>query len=166
MKIFQKVVLIGFSGLLIFAPSYSLKAQGLMMGDQLARTIIVETNHARILAGVNVVSESTLLSRVAQRKAQSMADGSYFSHTSPSGKGPWQWLSESGYTYTEAGENLAVAYSDEWNVVNAWMNSLSHKENVLRQNFDEAGVGQAIGTYKGKPAIFIVEFLAKKKRVQ
>lgn len=166
MKILQKVVLIGFFGVIIFIPQYSLKAQDLLFDADSASAVITQTNNMRTLAGAHKLIENTLLSRIAQKKAQSMAEGSYFSHTSPQGKGPWQWLAEAGYEYAEAGENLAVAYAGDFNVVDAWMNSPSHRENLLRSSFDEIGVGQASGVYKGRPAIFTVEFLAKRKRVQ
>lgn len=141
-------------------------AQELIHSSEVSAELVQRTNSIRGSFGLNSLSESGLLDVVARQKAQSMADGSYFSHVSPGGKGPWRWLIDIGYGYEEAGENLAVSYVDDWDIVDAWMNSPSHRENVLRASFDEMGVGQASGVYKGRPAVFTVEFLAKRKKVR
>ena len=96
-----------------------------------------------------------------RKKAENMAHGSYFAHGGPDGKSAWAWLIDVGYRYKEAGENLAVQYVDSFDVVSAWMNSQTHRENLLRNSFTEIGVGQAIGVYKGRPALFTVSFFAK-----
>jgi hypothetical protein len=95
-----------------------------------------------------------------------MAAGGYFAHTSPSGATPWSWLDQVGYFYEEAGENLAVNFSDSADIDNAWMNSLSHKENILRKNFTEIGIATAKGIYKDRETIFVVQFFGRPAKVK
>ena len=47
----------------------------------------------------------------AQAKADDMATKGYFAHTSPDGKNSWYWFKQAGYTFTYAGENLALDFS-------------------------------------------------------
>ncbi|MBI3638379.1 CAP domain-containing protein, partial [Candidatus Wolfebacteria bacterium] len=56
-----------------------------------------------------------------------------------------------------AGENLAVNFFDSEDAVNAWMKSITHRENILNTNFKEIGIGVAKGNYNGKESIFVVQ---------
>ena len=76
---------------------------------------------------------SPLLNEAAQMKADDMASNGYFAHTSPSGKTPWYWLSQVGYNYQYAGENLAINFSDSKDVADAWMASPGHRANTQRE---------------------------------
>ena len=69
-----------------------------------------------------------------------MAQKGYFAHVSPEGLTPWYWLGEVGYTFSHAGENLAVNFAEPEEVVDAWMNSLAHRTNILNGNFQEIGI--------------------------
>jgi hypothetical protein len=90
-----------------------------------------------------------------------MAEKGYFSHTGPDGAQPWKWFREAGYRYEYAGENLAVNFNESEDVVNAWMKSPTHRANILKHDFTEVGIGVATGTYKGKEAVFVVQFFGK-----
>lgn len=98
-----------------------------------------------------------LLSAAAQLKANDMAAKGYFAHVSPDGKTPWYWIDKVGYSYDYAGENLAVNFIDSADVSNAWMASPTHRANILNPVFKEVGTATAVGTYKGRNAIFVVQ---------
>ena len=85
----------------------------------------------------------------------------YFSHTSPEGLSPWHWLTEVGYQFESAGENLAVNFYDSKIVHDAWMNSPAHRENILKGKYTEIGIGMAWGQHKGREALFVVQFFGK-----
>ncbi len=117
---------------------------------------------------VNSLSELTIneqLSQAAQFKAEDMASRGYFAHTSPDGKTPWYWLEKVGYDYEYAGENLAVDFSDSSDVTRAWMNSPTHRSNIIKNVYTEMGTGVAIGSYKGRQSIFVVQLYANPKIV-
>lgn len=83
------------------------------------------------------------LSQAAAAKARDMVAKNYWSHDSPSGETPWQFIIESGYGYNKAGENLAYGFNDAGGVLAAWMNSPEHRENVLDSDYTEVGFGVA-----------------------
>lgn len=125
------------------------------------QSVISLTNQARVEAGVPEVRHNALLEIAAMNKAQDMALGSYFSHVSPDGRQPWDFIKEAGYKYTAAGENLAVHFFDVEPLQDAWMNSPGHKANVLNKNYEEMGVGIAKGRYENFDTIFVVEMFGK-----
>ncbi|HVM58940.1 MAG TPA: CAP domain-containing protein [Candidatus Paceibacterota bacterium] len=93
----------------------------------------------------------------AQAKADDMAQKGYFAHTSPDGKDPWYWFQKAGYSFSYAGENLALDFSDSQDVETAWMNSPEHRANLLNPHFTEIGIATAQGTYAGHETTFVVE---------
>jgi hypothetical protein len=86
-----------------------------------------------------------------------MAKEGYFAHDSPSGVTPWEWFDEVEYTYETAGENLAIDFSDSDAVVDAWMDSRLHRENILEEDFTEIGIATARGEYEGRETVFVVQ---------
>lgn len=83
------------------------------------------------------------LSIVAQTKANDMVNKNYFSHLTPDGHTPWYFFQQMGYSYTSAGENLALDYSTNKDVVDAWMESPSHRANIVNPNYTKVGIGIA-----------------------
>lgn len=122
------------------------------------------TNDARAEAGRGGLVENATLKLAAQAKANDMAQRGYFSHLGPDGKEPWVWMHEAGYDYAYAGENLAAHFYDSSDVVRAWLNSPSHRENVLRANYKEIGIGIAHGKHEGVDTVFVVQFFGISKQ--
>ena len=122
--------------------------------------IIAQANDDRARAGTDSLFEDALLDKAAQAKADDMAERGYFSHLDPSGNAPWYWFKKLGYYYWGAGENLAINFSDAQSLESAWMQSPTHRANIMQKSYSRVGVGIAQGTYQGKPATFIVQFFA------
>ena len=126
--------------------------------DMVSPEAIVDlTNQNREEFGIGGLEKNDLLTLAAQLKAFDMAEKGYFSHTSPEGITPWYWFNLVGYDYSHAGENLAVNFTDSYDIDKAWMESPTHKKNIINAKFDEIGVGTAVGEYKGKEVIFVVQ---------
>lgn len=70
-----------------------------------------------------------------------MQQQNYFSHTSPTYGSPFDMMRDFGITYRSAGENIAKGQTSPEEVVQAWMNSQGHRENILNANFTHIGVG-------------------------
>lgn len=119
--------------------------------------IIGLTNESRQQFGLSALTENQQLNRAAQTKADDMLAKGYFAHNTPDGKTPWDFIVSAGYSYLQAGENLAVNFSEAEDVETAWMNSPGHKANILNKNFQEIGIGVAQGVYQGHNAIFVVQ---------
>lgn len=102
--------------------------------------IIYLTNQARLQNNLPFLSVNPKLTEAAHLKAQNMLDEDYFNHQSPDGREPWDFIELFGYSYVFAGENLAINFTDTSTTFQAWMNSDSHRENILFPQFQEIGV--------------------------
>lgn len=123
--------------------------------------LVDETNAQRELYNLTPLKPNPLLEAAATDKVEDMAAKGYFAHTSPDGLTPWYWIEKVGYYFSYAGENLAVDFVDSSDVTDAWMNSPSHKENILSGNFTEIGIAAAKGTYEGHDAVFVAELFGR-----
>lgn len=124
-------------------------------------TLVDLTNNDRARYNLGSLTTNSKLSAAAQMKANDMAARGYFSHDTPDGVAPWDWFQKGGYEFTQAGENLAVFFSDSMQVEEAWMNSPSHRANILNGHFTEIGIAVADGYYQGRPTTFVVQFFGK-----
>jgi hypothetical protein len=115
------------------------------------------TNEERAQNNVPPLTQNDLLTKAANLKAQDMATYGYFAHTSPQGKTPWYWFDQVGYSYIMAGENLAVNFFESSDVAQAWMDSPTHRANVVKKDYREIGIGVANGVYEGKNTVFVAE---------
>ncbi len=91
--------------------------------------------------GMPVLYFDNSISDVARTKSQDMAVNNYFSHYSPTYGMASDMLLSYGITWTAWGENIASGQDTPEEVVNAWMNSSSHRDNILSPNFVFLGVG-------------------------
>lgn len=121
------------------------------------------TNESREASNVHKLAINPVLEQAAQMKANDMAAKSYFAHTSPEGITPWYWFGQAGYDYRYAGENLAVNFSESAHVRDAWLNSPSHRDNLLQDKFTEIGIATAEGYYKGRKTTFVVQMFGTQK---
>ncbi|MFA6520647.1 MAG: CAP domain-containing protein [Candidatus Paceibacterota bacterium] len=118
------------------------------------------TNTERNIQNLSTLFVNPILNQAALMKAEDMATKGYFAHTSPEGKTPWYWIEKVGYKYQYAGENLAVNFSDSQDVTRAWMNSPTHKANIVKGNYTEMGTGVANGVYQGRNTVFVAQVYA------
>lgn len=130
------------------------------LASVLPSVLISLTNHDRENLGAGKLTENSLLDAAAQLKANDMAAKGYFAHVTPDGQQPWYWISQAGYKYEYAGENLAVNFQDSQDVEQAWMNSPTHHANIVKPQYTEIGIATANGMYEGKDVVFVVQYFA------
>lgn len=118
-------------------------------------------NEDRASEDLPALAVSPLLEEAARMKAEHMAEHGYFAHKSPDGIDPWYWIYRSGYTFVEAGENLAVNFTDSRDAQRAWMDSPGHRANIMNGDFTEVGIAAAPGVYKGKDTVFVVQMFGR-----
>jgi hypothetical protein len=128
-----------------------------LVSSVLPSVVVNLTNDERADEAKPALRRNTTLDAAAQMKANDMAKRGYFSHYAPDGTSPWYWFDQAGYKYAHAGENLAVHFTDSSEVVEAWMNSPKHRENIVNGKFTEIGVGTAKGKYEGYNTVFVVQ---------
>jgi uncharacterized protein YkwD len=77
----------------------------------------------------------------ARVHSKDMNDRNFFDHTNPSGEAPWDRMEQAGYSYSNAGENIAGGNSTAAATMQQWMDSDGHCANIMNPNFTEIGVG-------------------------
>lgn len=115
------------------------------------------TNEERVKANLPPLKENSELSQAAEKKAAHMFQKDYWSHFAPDGTSPWDFIKQSGYQYEFAGENLAKNFLFSKNVVDAWMNSPTHRENIVRKEYSEVGYAVVNGMLNGEETTLVVQ---------
>ena len=119
--------------------------------------IISLTNQKRQANGAGPLNLDQELSAAAAAKAADMFARNYWAHVSPVGTQPWFFITQSGYSYRYAGENLARDFSDPQSVVNAWMDSSTHRENLLNNRYSDIGIAVVDGKLGGHETTLVVQ---------
>lgn len=126
--------------------------------SQISPTKVIElTNSERLNAGLSIVKENKELDAAALAKVADMFANNYWAHVSPSGTEPWYFISNSGYKYQHAGENLARDFSNPKDVVTAWMASPTHRQNLLDKRYNDIGVAVMDGYLNGVDTTIVVQ---------
>ncbi|KKR34338.1 MAG: hypothetical protein UT63_C0003G0054 [Candidatus Gottesmanbacteria bacterium GW2011_GWC2_39_8] len=115
-------------------------------------------NQKRTETGLGVLTLSADLSMAAAEKAGDMLAKDYWAHYAPDGKTPWDFITDAGFKYLYAGENLAKDFGDADAVVSAWMNSPTHKANIMKPEYKEIGFAVSSGKLAGNDTILVVQF--------
>lgn len=126
--------------------------------------LLASTNDERVERNLAPLRLNSQLTEAATAKAQDMLRRGYWDHNAPDGTEPWVWVDQAGYTYSKAGENLARNFSSSGATVGAWMNSESHRDNVLNTAYQDVGFAIASGELEGKPTTVIVAFYGARQQ--
>lgn len=148
----------------IFSFNLILVKQSSLFADISAQRIIVLTNEVRQQYNLPLVREDSLLNKAAEEKAEDMFENKYFGHYSPTNVSPWDWIDKSGYDYYYAGENLAMNFLDTEEVIKGWLNSPSHRENLLNKDYKDIGIAVVSGDFnnEGINRILVVQIFGSK----
>jgi uncharacterized protein YkwD len=128
------------------------QVNGLSQG-QMESSIGCLINQERTSHGLQPVTPNADLRQAAFEHSSEMVDEGYFEHTSLAGLSFIDRIQATGYVNRTrswvVGENLVWGsgqLSSPRALVNAWMNSPPHRENVLRASFREVGIAAVTGT--------------------
>lgn len=119
--------------------------------------LLTATNAKRVQASLEPLVLNSELSAAAALKAQDMFAKGYWAHNSPDGKTPWDFILNSGYRYTVAGENLAKNFSTSGGVTDAWMASPTHRDNILKGSYRDVGFAVVNGVLNGEETTLVVQ---------
>jgi len=154
------VILIGLfiMGRSIVDITVGLKPGVLGFASQIDPDKVIElTNSERLSAGVTLLKENSELDQAALAKATDMFENNYWAHVSPTGTEPWYFVTQFGYQYKHAGENLARDFSNPKDVVTAWMASPTHRQNLLDDRYRDIGVAVVDGYINGVETTIVVQ---------
>lgn len=96
---------------------------------------------ARTFGPTDPLTMDPALRCAARVHTQDMADREFFDHTNPDGEAPWDRMESAGYSWSNAGENIAGGSSTAAGVVQQWMDSPGHCENIMSPDFVDIGIG-------------------------
>ncbi|WP_241692967.1 CAP domain-containing protein [Haloarcula limicola] len=133
-----------------------------------------EVNQRRTANGLGQLEYRSDLVEVARYHSKDMASKGYFSHDSPNGESLGDRYQRFGincaggeniaYTYWEENiqsEGRLLYYDSEQDVaiglVNQWMNSTGHRENILRERFQSEGIGISVAEVDGATRIYATQ---------
>ena len=111
--------------------------------------VVALVNAERAKQGLKGLQMDWELQRVARTKSCDMANKGYFSHQSPTYGSPFDMMRQFGIEYSSAGENIASGQRTPAEVMQSWMNSQGHRENILKPEFTYIGVGYCKGGQYG-----------------
>jgi uncharacterized protein YkwD len=119
------------------------------------------TNAQRINNGLKPLTENSKLDASAKLKVEDMFKNQYFEHVSPTGVGISNLAQQVDYEYILIGENLALGnFENDQKLVEAWMASPGHRENILNSKYQEIGIAVMEGTYQGEKTWMAVQHFA------
>ena len=123
------------------------------------------TNAERAKAGLAPLAAAPELDRAAQVHAEDMLRRGYFEHESPEGKTVRERARAEGYDWRAIGENIALGQLTVDEVMDSWMKSPEHRENILDRDYRDLGVGLALGeSRKGFRVLWVQTFGRRMRR--
>jgi uncharacterized protein YkwD len=117
--------------------------------------LVEEHNRIRAEAKLSSLSPSRRLQEAAGDHARDMADRRKMSHRGSDGSTPSSRILAKGYRMRRCGENVAFGPRTVEAVMKGWMNSPTHKDNILG-NFSQ--IGAAYATARDGTAFWCVTF--------
>jgi len=136
--------------------------------DNVAADVLQRVNDARArprhcgsmaMSAAPQLRLNDLLSRAAMAHAQDMLRYGYFEHAGHDGSSPAQRVAEAGYSYRLIGENIASGPETPQEVVQGWLASPAHCQNLMDARFADMGVAYA-ASRSGEPRIYWVQEFA------
>jgi len=117
------------------------------------------TNNARAANGLRKLVWDSTLASIARWRSKDMITRNYFSHSiPPSGESVFNVMSQKGYCFNVAGENIGWNnYPDDvatTAIQRQFMDSPGHRANILRPQFGRLGIGILDG---GKHGLMVTE---------
>jgi uncharacterized protein YkwD len=136
-----------------------------------AQALLCDLNNVRAQNGLGALNWDWRLWAAAQRHAEDMADRHYFAHITPEGLALRDRVAPTGYLTSDTdwtlAENLGFGtstLSPPSAIMDGWMNSAPHRENMFDPTVQDVGIGLAQGAViDGGVAgtIYVVDFGAR-----
>jgi uncharacterized protein YkwD len=118
--------------------------------DIFDQQILGLVNQERAKVGADPLKINEQLDLAADQHTLDQASMNKMSHTGSNGSNMGDRIKNAGYVFSSAAENVAYGFGDAAAVMNGWMNSEGHRQNILNPNYKEIGIGYAQGA-DGRP---------------
>jgi len=131
-----------------------------------ASDVVTQTNFERTKLNLPPLKMNSTLNEGALAKGQDMLSKQYWAHVAPDGTQPWEFFKRAKYNYSVAGENLARDFSNTPDMMTAWMNSPTHRENIVNPLYKEIGIAVINGKLHGIETTLVVQFFGSPVNAQ
>jgi len=111
----------------------------------LEKQVLELVNQEREKQKLSPLKWNDALANLARAHSEDMVERNFFGHINPDGQDPFARMKTYGIEYSYAAENIAAGHTTAKAVMNSWMNSRGHRENILNPDLTELGVGIAEG---------------------
>jgi len=139
LKYLSVVILLFF----LVPPSYGAEGQVTSLpADPAVQEFVRLVNAKRRSVGCPELKWDGRVAAIATARSADMVSRSFFSHTNPDGKSPFERLQESNVAYSAAAENIALGPTTGQEAYDTWMRSPEHRKNMLDCRFTRHGVGR------------------------
>jgi len=123
------------------------------------KNIIELTNIERSKNNLNELKINTILTDAAYEKGKYIFETQTFAHNINGIKFS-NWVKDKKYEYSYVGENLAIDFSTSEGAISAWLDSPTHRKNILNERYDEIGVAVLRGNFDKNGTTLIVQIFA------
>jgi uncharacterized protein YkwD len=106
-----------------------------------AAEVVTLINRERSEGGLEPLTPEPRLMAAAEAHTRDMAEGNFFSHVGSDGSEVAERLEAQGYDWRAYAENLGCGYASPADLVEGWLESPPHRENLFHPVADELGVG-------------------------
>ena len=121
-----------------------------------SQDIVEMTNQKRKEHEISSLRANHHLKQAARLKAKTILSEQTFGHEV--NEHPFSyWINLTPYQYKYAGENLAIDFHHSSDIIQAWMESDSHRNNLLDPRYKDIGVGVVQGEFQGQESIIVVQ---------
>jgi len=156
LSVLAAIILVTNSGVRIFA-----QVTGGILGyasDITVEQVLTLTNQRRLDAGLPSLKLDDRLADAARRKAADMFTFNYWAHANPqNNREPWYFFDAANYQYRYAGENLGRDFGTTSPLVQAWIDSPSHRDNLLSSRYRDTGIAVVNGNLQGVDTTLVVQ---------
>jgi uncharacterized protein YkwD len=132
--------------LLVTVPLFASNANNEITPDN----VLALMNAYRAQEGLAPLRLDPRITRAAEDRMRDMEQAEYWSHDSPSGVSPFVWLTARDYYFEAAGENLARGFDTARFLVESWMESHGHRENIMSTEYEDCGIAIIEGATTGR----------------
>ncbi len=109
---------------------------------QINQELVLLLNQERQARGLAPLIHDPKLELAARMKINAMIQEGHFDHIGRDGRGVADFLNEAQFDHLRAGENLAFGpFKNAQEIHNAWMESPTHRENILYEHYTHIGIG-------------------------
>ncbi len=143
--------------------AHALDRESRLQDVPMAITVFDKVNLERVEAGCGVLKLDDMLTAAARKHSEDMALARFIGHVGSDGSTVGRRANASGYYFILIGENISDGDASAEEIVDAWMHSMRHRENILNCRYEDTGVWVTPGR-SGKGLYWVQVFGVPYKR--